>query len=411
MSLHEDRKSFNATTAPALAERVGVRGPWNGHGSKRFAYFFDDQRLVIVAGRQEGSHVDLAFAQGLAQCGRSRLVLILPEEHAFATLQRAPWFKADARPYVYLHDGVTTRACDFPTQDETVKRLVDAEQKKSPEVELRRAATPAHLGARSSDVYDLVEWATKELRLDASHRRGERSWHCMGQKVLSIKATTIGLAITAGIHYSKPGEAPVPVIVNKGESLEPAQLAAIKRRVDEGIRARLGGSPPIHRPDEHWLQAVIRRNPGLVGVEQPALRELPAWRPRGDGAAQSWGRGYIDLLGVDGHGDIRVVETKLASNTDDLLIFQGLDYYIWARAYRQILINRLGAPDQAEFEIHYVIGDTTDGRIHRSDYLPAQARNLDSAVRWRFQTVHNWFEHPAKPGCPSSRLLPPGEWP
>jgi hypothetical protein len=364
-----------------------------------------------VAGPQEGSHVSLAFAQGLEQRGSRRLALILPEDHAFATLQRAPWFKPDARPKVYLHNGVTTHARELPTQDETVKRLADAKHDGSPEVELRKAATPAHLGAHSNAVYDLVEWATKQPLLDASHRRSERSWHCMGQKLLSIKGTTTGLAITAGIHYSKPGEAPVPVAISKGERLGPAQLITITSRVEEGIRARLSGSPPIHRPDEHWLQAVIRRNPGLVGVEQPALRELPAWRPSGGADAPSWGRGYIDLIGVDGHGDIRVVETKLAKNTDDLLVFQGLDYYIWAQAYRRILINRLGAPDRAAFEIHYVIGDTTDGKIHRSDYLPAQARNLDSAVRWRFQTVHNWFEHPAKPGCPSSKLLPPGEWP
>jgi hypothetical protein len=94
---------------------------------------------------------------------------------------------------------------------------------------------------------------------------------------------------------------------------------------------------------------------------------------------------------VDGHGDIRVVETKLASNPDDLLVCQGLDYYIWAQAYRQALIGRLGAPDQAGFEIHYVIGDTTEGKIHRSAFLPAQTRNLDSSVRWRFQIIHNWF--------------------
>jgi hypothetical protein len=410
MSLQEDRTRFNTQTAPVLAERVGVPGPWNGHGSERFAYFSDDQRLVIVAGPQEGSHVDLAFAHGLAHRGRRRLVLILPEDHAFATLQRAPWFKADARPDVYLHDGVNTRACELPTQDETVKRLA-AKHKGSPQDELRKAAMPAHLGVRSSTVYDLVEWATNEPRLDASHRRGERSWHCMGQKVLSIKVTRAGLAVIAGIHYSKPGEAPVPVAVGKGESLDPEQLATIKSGVAEGIQARLTGSPPVHRPDEHWLQAVIRRNPGLVGVEQPALRELPAWRPGGDGSARSWGRGYIDLIGVDGHGDIRVVETKLASNPDDLLVCQGLDYYIWAQAYRQALIDRLGTPGQAAFEIHYVIGDTTGGNIHRSDYLPAQARSIDPDVRWRFQTIHNWFGYPPRPGCPSSKLLPPGEWP
>jgi hypothetical protein len=410
VSLQEDRKKFNAQTAPRLAKRVGFSKRWTGHGSERFAYFFDDERLAVVAGPQEGSQVDLAFARGLEQRGSRRLVLILPEDHAFATLQRAPWFRADARPEVYLHDGVTTHGCDLPTRDETVRRLA-AKHEGSPEVELRKATTPAYLGACSDAVYDLVEWATKEPLLDAGHRRGERSWHCMGQKVLSIKGTTIGLAITAGIHYGKTADAPIPVAINKGESLEPAQLAAIKTRVVEGIRARLIGSPPIHRPDEHWLQAVIRRDPSLVGVEQPALRELPAWRPAGDGNAQSWGRGYIDLLGVDGHGDIRVVETKLSGNTDDLLVCQGLDYYIWAQAYRRILIDRLGAPDRAVFEIHYVIGDTTDGRIHRSSYLPTQARSLDSAVRWRFQTVHNWFGRPAKPGSPSSKLFPAGEWP
>jgi hypothetical protein len=56
--------------------------------------------------------------------------------------------------------------------------------------------------------------------------------------VLSIKGTTIGLAITAGIHYGKTGAAPLPVAVNKGESLEPAQLTAIERREVEETQAR-----------------------------------------------------------------------------------------------------------------------------------------------------------------------------
>jgi hypothetical protein len=110
MSLQQDRRRSNTQTAPVLAERVGVPGLWNGHGSERFAYFSDDQRLVIVTGPQEGSHVDLAFAHGLEHRGSRRLVLILPRDRAFATLQRAPWFKADARPDVYLHDGVTAHA-------------------------------------------------------------------------------------------------------------------------------------------------------------------------------------------------------------------------------------------------------------------------------------------------------------
>lgn len=152
--LAREPDAINALTAPMLAKRFGFSKGWSGHGSERFAYFFDDQRLAIVAGPQEGSHVDLALAQGLEQRGSCQLVLILPMDNPFATWQCAPWFEADARPHVHLHDG--THGCDLQTQDETVKRL-DANHKRSPEVELRKAATLVHLGARSSAVYDLVE--------------------------------------------------------------------------------------------------------------------------------------------------------------------------------------------------------------------------------------------------------------
>ena len=411
MTTQQDRELFNlGGPAKRLASQVGVTDSWRGNGSDRFAYFADERRFVIVAGPQEGSYVDLAFAQGLEQRGSRRLVLILPKDHAFATLQRAPWFKAEARPEIYLHNGVTTHACDLPTQDETVKRL-DAKHQGSPEVELRKAATPAHLGARSDAVNDLVEWRpishcwtpATGAASDPGIAWARRCYRSRARRSgwPSLQASTT--ANRARLRFQSPSA--------KANSSDRRSWLPSRDGWEEATAARLTGSPPIHRPDEYWLQAVIRRSPGLVGVEQPALRELPAWRPGGDGSAQSWGRGYIDLLGVDGHGDIRVVETKLASNPDDLLVCQGLDYYIWARAYRRVLIDRLGAADRAEFEIHYVIGDTTDGRIHLSRYLPAQARNLDSAVRWRFQTVHNWFVHPAQPECPSSRLFPGGEWP
>ena len=155
MTVRHDCELFNlGEAARGLASLVGVTERWSGNGSDRFAYFVDERRFVIVAGPQEGSYVDLAFAQGLEQCGSRRLVLILPEDYAFATLQRAPWFKAEARPVVYLHDGVAAHLCDLPAQDETVKRL-DAKHKGSPGDELRKAATPLHLCARSSAVYDL----------------------------------------------------------------------------------------------------------------------------------------------------------------------------------------------------------------------------------------------------------------
>ena len=234
-----------------------------------------------MAGPQEGSYVDLAFAQGLEHRGSRRLVLILPKDHAFATLQRAPWFKAEARPDMYLHDGVTTHACDLPTQDETVKRVA-AKHGGSPEVELRKAATPKHLGARSNAVYDLVEWATTEPLLDASHRRGERSWHCMGQKVLSIKATTIGLAITAGIHYGKPCEAPAPVTVIKGNGSDrrswPRSRDGWKRRPRRGSPDRPRSIGRMSRGSyKPFLHHVTKGRPIAV---RPVKLPVPQRAPR-----------------------------------------------------------------------------------------------------------------------------------
>jgi hypothetical protein len=126
--------------------------------------------------------------------------------------------------------------------------------------------------------------------------------------------------------------------------------------------------------------------PFIVGVEQPALRELPAWRPRD--TVQEWGRGYIDLLGLDGHGDIRIVETKLADNADDLLVLQGLDYFVWAKAYEHALRTRLGAAKNARLELHYVLGASAKtGDIKVSTCTEPLAGALDpTAVRWRFQT-------------------------
>lgn len=123
--------------------------------------------------------------------------------------------------------------------------------------------------------------------------------------------------------------------------------------------------------------------------------------------SKQWGRGYIDLIGVDGHSDIRVVETKLADNQDDLLVFQGLDYYIWAQAYRDALVRRLGASTKSALEIHYVIGDTTDGQIHISRFAAAQVRSLDDAIRWRFQTIHNWYRGPRTRGAPPRHSFQP----
>ena len=228
--------------------------------------------------------------------------------------------------------------------------------------------------------------------------------------MLSIKGTTKGIAVTAGIHYTKDEEKPEPAIVFQGTMLTASQLERIQQAVESGISERLEGK--LHRQDEHWLQAVIRNDPSLVGVEQPALREVPAWRPQGSvDRKKQWGRGFIDLLGVDGSGDIRLVETKLAANSDPMLIFQGLDYYVWSQAYLPVLKERLGAPKRADVVVHYVIGVAEDGSAHVNHFNKAQVDALE--IPWAFQVVKDYFQADpsSRPSRAHSEALPKGKMP
>jgi hypothetical protein len=268
--------------------------------------------------------------------------------------------------------------------------------------------TPLHLNQRTDAVWKLVEHVTRDRRLDHGHRRAERSWHYAGQRVLSIRRRNNAVVVTAGIHYGG-AHAPEPVVLADGERLSDEQFEWILDAIEHAIEERREGPPPIHRPDEHWLQAIIRREPSIVGVEQPALRELPAWRPRD--SPSGWGRGFIDLAGLDGHGDVRIVETKLADNADDLLVLQGLDYHVWATAYEHALRQRLGAANHARLELHYVLGANAEsGMTKVSPCTKPLADALDQdAVRWRFQTVRDWYKTPDDPTPVDSHTSEPFE--
>jgi hypothetical protein len=257
--VRRERRAFSEGVAPTLAAAVGVSRRWDGQGSTRFAYFADESRFVVAAGEQEDEDSDLALAYGLTYRANRKLVLVLPEERAFSTLQRVPWLCDDARPDVWLHDGSRARPITPPTKSETVRalstRLVPGG---TLEDELTRAATPFYLGQRAADVFDLVEWATKHPDLDPGHRKGERSWHCMGQRVLSIKGTTGGLNVRAGIHFtSNPGPT---AFVRAGSTLRDNHLEQVRMAVEAGIKARRAGG--FTKANEHWLQAVIPTRPG-----------------------------------------------------------------------------------------------------------------------------------------------------
>ena len=115
------RDAFNTTMASRIATCIDpalVPGPEAGR-SKRFAYFADAHRLLIVAGRQEGEQIDLALAYGLTWARGKRLLLSLPAGHTTATAQRLPWVSDESRPELYEHsdDGQVRRSQVLSRED------------------------------------------------------------------------------------------------------------------------------------------------------------------------------------------------------------------------------------------------------------------------------------------------------
>ena len=400
------RKDFNEHVAPKLAQQLGLPAQLNGSSmSKRFAYFQDNDRFAVVAGAQEGSEVELALAYGIRYANGKALTLVLPDGHTNATEQRVPWLRKERRPEVFVYGSSGQPALRRPrTRRETIAAFTEPRGNLGLSDELGKALTPAHLGDATAGVWQLVEMATTAPLLDHAHRPGERSWHCAGQRVLSIARKAKGVTIKAGIHHSGAKQ-PLTVELPDGATLSAQQIETISKAIEDACDQRLSsGSKAIHKPDEHWLQSVLRRQPNAVGIEQPAMREVPAWRPHD--MPTRWGRGFLDLLGLDGHGNIRIMETKLATNVDDLLVLQGLDYFVWAHAYEAVLRTRLSAPKSATLELHYVLGDEpTKQTIKLSPCTAPLAAALDpNQIPWRFQSVHSWYS-PVSPSTPMTARL------
>lgn len=388
--------AFNGGAAVGIAKSLGFEAPWKPKGvkvSSLFAYFADGERLLIVAGEATRSDAGLALAYGLTWRGGRKLVLALPANRAFATTQRAAWLNDAARPVIFLHDGAQVldqATIDPVTAVNALRALIPHGD--TPEVELRKSFTPLHLGEGTGSVGRLTEWASSNRALDPAHRQSYRAWHHMGQSVLEITRRG-GVRVRAGLN--EKGATATTVEVKPGQKLSDVDRAACIAAVKQAMKVRATGS--YCKPDEHWLQAVLRAEPRLAGVEQPALREVPAWRPPSD-PDDGLNRGYLDVLGLDGDGDIRVVETKLAANDDTMLIFQGLDYYTWARAYDVALRHRLGAADGAQITLCYLIGATPDALVKVSRYAQAQVNALSPSVPAKFVAITDWFAPKADKG-------------
>ncbi|SFP89200.1 hypothetical protein SAMN05660464_0015 [Geodermatophilus dictyosporus] len=396
------RELFNRSRAPEIAASVDDRLVREPCRSDRFAQFGDADTVLLVAGDQEERAVELALAYGVAWADGRRLLLALPERFRTATAQRIPWLRSAARPTLWLHDGRRAVPAPERSREDTVAAVTASLGGSTPEDEFRRAATALHLRERSDWVTELVDLATRDDRLDPAHTQSERSWHHRGQRVLSVVRTSGGVRVRAGIHHSADPERNTWAVDGP---LSAAELGGIREVVDAAIASRSSGDDPaVRRDDEHLLQAVLRRSPAVVGIEQQAMREVPAWRPTD--TTRGWARGYVDLVGLDGNGDVLVTETKLEKNADPLFLLQGLDYLVWAQAYRSALTGRLGAADGARIRLALVVGARSDGAPHLPAYTRALAAALDDDVPWTARVVRGWAEPDPRPVGEPLDLLP-----
>ena len=378
------RDEFNRSPARYLAGLVdpsAVPAERAADASSRFAYFETPTRFIVVSGPQEGAATELALVYGLALREGLGLILVLPRKEAAVSAIRAAWLDVLIEILVYDEPGAVE---PFALGD----RQTILEMFGSPSF----VDTIHHLGDRASWVEPLTVWAGANSYLAPAHRPDNRSWHCRGLRVLRIARTPEGVAVRAGIDYTEADDKPAAAItLNLTAPLTEAEVDLCQERVGQAIDERYWDEGSMYKADEHWLQAVLREEPALAGVETPVLREVPALRCTGTGTdgAPTWSRGYIDLLGADPQGSIRLIETKLGSY--DLLVLQGLDYYIWAQRHHSALARKLSLPDDAPLELHFVVGGRKGGSPSLSRYVAAQLEALAEDIPWRVHFIEDWF--------------------
>ena len=335
-----------------------------------------------MSGPQEGDATELALVYGLTLRGDLGLTLVLPRTKAAASAIRAAWLNVPIEIQVY-DDPDWVEVFDLGDRDAILEMFgptsyVDAVH---------------HLRDRAQWVEELTIWAGAHSRLAPAHRPDNRSWHCKGIRVLRVARTAEGVTVRAGIGYTAGLDKPAAAItINLTGSLSEEQLDLCQERVDAAVDERYWAGGSMYKADEHWLQSVLREEPALLGIEPPALREVAALRcseTSADGRPV-WSRGFIDLLGTDPQGSIRLIETKLGSY--DLLVLQGLDYYIWAQRHHSALADKLSLPAEAPLELHFVIGGKNGSTPALSRYIPAQLEALAFDIHWRVHFVERWFD-------------------
>lgn len=382
------RESF-AAKAPLLAEAAGLpTEPLDAGGFPlpSWARFTADDATVavVVADGEPPRTVEKALAYGIAHARNRSVVLLLPHppdggaDAAQATAARAAYLATPVTVRTHGLDGVG------PEIEISPERSLESVW----EPDLRGGVHD--LGAAAGLVAPVVEFANSHTDLVSAHRGGYLAWHCAGRMLLTIRRTRGGGALVrAGVHYSQPGPGkPAPLEVAVTARIAHPDVAAVKQRVINGIVARLTEADTGH--EEHRLQAALATAAATLswGPAETLRREFPARRPGG-------GAGYIDFLRLDENGTLHVVETKIGD--DEMLVLQGLDYWIWAQANRAALEDHFSKPI-SNVVIDYVIGvpggAQVDQRPLLSSYAPAQLEALAPDVRWQVYLLGGWAQPP-----------------
>lgn len=366
------REAFAATRADPIARQAGVAGtrvPQRRDWTTTAVWYEDATTLTAVVGEHEGKSASLALAHGLHLAGTRALHLVLPAALAGPTLFRAPWLNRDITVTTHAQGSLT--AVPLPTREQTIQTAGGA-----------ATAPTLHLGDAPTGIRQLADWAARHEALQPAHRSNLRAWTCQGMRVLTLKRARAGVAVTAGIDANA---SPAHTLTWTA-STPISELATVRAAVEKGIAEAHNNT---HGPyEEHHLQELLRLKPHLLGLEHPVLREVAAFRPS---IGPKPGRGYIDLAGLDGNGDLVLVETKLGG--DDMLVLQGLDYWIWASnpANKNWLTGRLDAdPRRAQLKLLYAVGGRM-GTVPRLDkYAQAQLHALHPSVDYRLALIDRW---------------------
>ncbi len=369
-----------------------------GQAMTALAEWFTDAsggRLVAVVGPHEGEDVtDDVLAYALAWQGDADLVLVLPDSNVGLTLQRLPWIGTPVRVFTYGADR-NPRPSVVPAVSEIVAGAAGRPLRSTDEHVLE----PHEM----SWVAGLVKGANDHWALVPAHRSTYLSWHCRGRQVLRVQRAGGGVRVTAGVNYSKPSPAkPRAEVVSVTAELDPVTRARVESRVAAAVLDRFSGKDQGHV--EHRMQAALAAS-GLLQLGLTSFaREYPAWR--GDGRP-----GYLDFLGIDRHGRLHVVETKVGT-ADVKGVLQTIDYAIWVAAHaKEIRAERdWPEPSRAGLEVvllDFVLAPKATGPAV-GPYFAGQVEAISGHVPWRVSVVADPLaDTPVMTAYPPRTLPPP----